>query len=272
MVAVDGFAVFAQTVVLVATLLALLLSVGYLKREHLEGPEYFALMLCSATGMMLMTTANDLITIFLSLEILSIALYVLAAFDRRRTHVAGGRPQVLRARLVLVGGVPLRRRARLRRDRHDEPHRHRDVPRDDHAARTTACCSLGIALPARRPRLQGRGGAVPHVDARRVPGRADAGHRVHGRRPPRRPRSRRSCACSSARSRSTSVDWRPIDVGARGAVAARRQHRRGRPDRREAHARVLVDRARGLHPDRRAGRDRARARARRSSTCSRTRS
>ena len=84
MVAVDGFAVFANTVVLIATLLALLLASSYLKREHLEGPEYFALMLCSATGMMLMTSANDLITVFLSLEILSIALYVLAAFDRRR--------------------------------------------------------------------------------------------------------------------------------------------------------------------------------------------
>jgi NADH-quinone oxidoreductase subunit N len=84
MVAVDGFAVFAKTVVLIATLLALLLSSSYLKREHLEGPEYFALLLCSATGMMLMTSANDLVTIFLSLEILSIALYVLAAFDRRR--------------------------------------------------------------------------------------------------------------------------------------------------------------------------------------------
>jgi len=85
MIAVDGFAIFAKTVVLIATLLALLLSSSYLKREHLEGPEYFALMLCSATGMMLMTSANDLVTIFLSLEILSIALYVLAAFDRRRT-------------------------------------------------------------------------------------------------------------------------------------------------------------------------------------------
>ena len=84
MVAIDGFAVFAKTVVLLATLLALLLSSSYLKREQLEGPEYFALMLCSATGMLLMTSANDLVTIFLSLEILSIALYVLAAWDRRR--------------------------------------------------------------------------------------------------------------------------------------------------------------------------------------------
>jgi NADH-quinone oxidoreductase subunit N len=84
MVAVDGFAVFVEMVVLIATFLALLLSSSYLKRERLEGPEYFALMLCSATGMLLMASANDLVTVFLSLEILSIALYVLAAFDRRR--------------------------------------------------------------------------------------------------------------------------------------------------------------------------------------------
>ncbi len=84
MVAVDGFAVFVQSVILGATLLAVLLSAGYLKREGLEGPEYLVLMLCSATGMMLMASANDLITTFLALEILSISLYVLAAFDKRR--------------------------------------------------------------------------------------------------------------------------------------------------------------------------------------------
>jgi NADH-quinone oxidoreductase subunit N len=84
LVAVDGFAVFVKSVILGATLLALLLSGGYLRREQLESSEYLALMLCSATGMMLMASANDLITIFLSLEILSIALYVLVAFDRRR--------------------------------------------------------------------------------------------------------------------------------------------------------------------------------------------
>ncbi len=84
MVAVDGFAVFLNVVILGATVLALLLSAGYLKRERLEAPEYFALMLCSATGMMIMASANDLIIMFLALEILSIALYVLAAFDRRR--------------------------------------------------------------------------------------------------------------------------------------------------------------------------------------------
>jgi NADH-quinone oxidoreductase subunit N len=84
MVAVDGFAVFARTVILAATALGLLVSQGYLRREHVEGPEYHALLLLSASGMLLMTSANDLIVVFLALEILSIALYVLAAFDRDR--------------------------------------------------------------------------------------------------------------------------------------------------------------------------------------------
>jgi NADH-quinone oxidoreductase subunit N len=84
MVAVDGFAVFARTVVLAATVLGLLVSQGYLRREQVEGPEYHCLMLLSASGMLLMTSANDLIVVFLALEILSIALYVLAAFDQTR--------------------------------------------------------------------------------------------------------------------------------------------------------------------------------------------
>src|SRR5262245_9838414 len=84
MVRVDPFAVFLGVVVTSATALALLLAVSYLRREHLEAPEYFALVLLSGAGMLMMTTANDLVVVFLSLEVLSIPLYVLAAFDRRR--------------------------------------------------------------------------------------------------------------------------------------------------------------------------------------------
>jgi NADH-quinone oxidoreductase subunit N len=71
-------------VILAATALGLLVAQGYLRREEVEGPEYHALLLLSASGMLLMTSANDLIVVFLALEILSIALYVLAAFDRSR--------------------------------------------------------------------------------------------------------------------------------------------------------------------------------------------
>jgi NADH-quinone oxidoreductase subunit N len=84
MVAADGFSIFVRTIVLVSLALGLLVSVGYLRRERLEAPEYVALMMLSATGMMVMATANDLIAVFLALEILSIALYVLSAFDRNR--------------------------------------------------------------------------------------------------------------------------------------------------------------------------------------------
>jgi len=84
MVAVDGFAAFIGLVVVFATAMAVLLASRYLIRERLDGPEYLTLMLLSSAGMVAMASANDLITVFVALEIVSIPLYVLAAFDRRR--------------------------------------------------------------------------------------------------------------------------------------------------------------------------------------------
>jgi NADH-quinone oxidoreductase subunit N len=84
MVRIDLFGVFLGVVVIAATALAVLLSVAYLRRESLEAPEYLALVMLSGAGMLAMTTANDLIVVFVSLEVLSIPLYVLTAFDRRR--------------------------------------------------------------------------------------------------------------------------------------------------------------------------------------------
>jgi NADH-quinone oxidoreductase subunit N len=84
MVRVDGFGVFLGIVVVIAAAIALLLAVAYMKREGLEIPEYLALILLSAFGMVVMTTANNLVVVFVSLEVLSIPLYALAAFDRRR--------------------------------------------------------------------------------------------------------------------------------------------------------------------------------------------
>ncbi len=84
MVRVDGFGVFLGIVVVIATALAALLAVAYIRREQLETPEYLALLLLSSLGMVIMTTANNLVVVFVSLEILSIPLYALSAFDRRR--------------------------------------------------------------------------------------------------------------------------------------------------------------------------------------------
>lgn len=85
-IAVDGMTVFVQAIVLIATALGILLALGYLRREGLETPEYLVLLLLSATGMLVMAHANDLVLVFVALEVFSIALYILAAFDRRRAE------------------------------------------------------------------------------------------------------------------------------------------------------------------------------------------
>jgi NADH-quinone oxidoreductase subunit N len=83
-VVIDGFAVFLMVVISIAVILSALVADAYLRREELEGPEFHVLLLLSASGGMLMASANDLIVLFLGLEILSIALYVLAGFNGRR--------------------------------------------------------------------------------------------------------------------------------------------------------------------------------------------
>lgn len=83
-VLVDGFAVFAIVVMALAVLLAALFMDGYLRREGLEGVEAHVLLVFSAAGGVVMAQANDLIVLFLGLEVLSIAVYVLAALHSRR--------------------------------------------------------------------------------------------------------------------------------------------------------------------------------------------
>ena len=82
MVTLDGFSTFTSVLILISGLLGVSLAYGYIKRMGLERGEYYTLMLFSITGMMLMTQASDLIIVFLALELLSIPLYVLAAFAR----------------------------------------------------------------------------------------------------------------------------------------------------------------------------------------------
>lgn len=84
-VGLDGFSLFVTGVICVSVILAALLLEGYLRREDLVGPEWYVLMLLSASGGVVMASANDLIVLFLGLEILSVAVYVLAAMHSRRT-------------------------------------------------------------------------------------------------------------------------------------------------------------------------------------------
>jgi NADH-quinone oxidoreductase subunit N len=83
----DNFGLFVTAVLIVVGLLSLAFSGPTVEREHLPQGEYYALMLFAIAGMMLMATATDLLVIFLALEVLSLAVYVLTGI--RRDSAAG---------------------------------------------------------------------------------------------------------------------------------------------------------------------------------------
>lgn len=80
----DGFGLFVSIGICLALILVSMVTDDYLRREQLDGPEVYALYLTSAIGGIVMATANDLLVLFLGLEVLSLSLYVLAASHRRR--------------------------------------------------------------------------------------------------------------------------------------------------------------------------------------------
>ena len=80
----DKFALFFNFIILVSAALAVALSSSYIETSHFDAGEYYALLMASATGMMLMAAATSFMTIFLALELLSLALYILAGFERSR--------------------------------------------------------------------------------------------------------------------------------------------------------------------------------------------
>ncbi|HEY7291995.1 MAG TPA: NADH-quinone oxidoreductase subunit N [Vicinamibacterales bacterium] len=86
MVAADNFGLFATWIVIAVGLLSIGISGPTIERERLPAGEYYALMLFALAGMILMATATDLLVIFLALEVLSLAVYVLTGI--RRTSLA----------------------------------------------------------------------------------------------------------------------------------------------------------------------------------------
>ncbi len=88
MVAIDGFRFAADMIFIISGALSVLLSLSYLEREQLLAPEYYCLILLATSGMMFMAAAEDLIVLFLGLEVMSIAVYVLAGYNRRNIFSA----------------------------------------------------------------------------------------------------------------------------------------------------------------------------------------
>ncbi len=82
----DGFSAFMTVLVSAAIFVSAIIGDAWLTRERITGPELHVLLLVSGSGAIVMASANDLILVFLGLEILSIALYVLAATNSRRAE------------------------------------------------------------------------------------------------------------------------------------------------------------------------------------------
>ncbi len=78
----DGFAGFMKALILLGTALSLALSVRYLDDENMARFEYPVLVMMAGIGMMLMVSANNLLALYVGLELQSLSLYVLAAFRR----------------------------------------------------------------------------------------------------------------------------------------------------------------------------------------------
>jgi NADH-quinone oxidoreductase subunit N len=78
----DPFSTFFKFIFYISCGLGILVSISYLKNENIFRGEYYALMLFATSGMMLMASAGDLITLYLGLELMALSVYVLAGFIR----------------------------------------------------------------------------------------------------------------------------------------------------------------------------------------------
>ncbi|CAK0763900.1 NADH-quinone oxidoreductase subunit N [Azospirillaceae bacterium] len=82
----DAFAVFVKVLVIVGAALSIMLSLGYLQIEKMDRFEFPILILFATLGMMMMISANDLISLFVGMELQGLSLYVLAAFHRENAR------------------------------------------------------------------------------------------------------------------------------------------------------------------------------------------
>jgi NADH-quinone oxidoreductase subunit N len=87
----DGFALFMKSLVLLASSLAIIMSLGYIRHEGMEKFEYPILIVLGTLGMLVMISANDLMSLYLGIELQSLSLYIVASFkrDSEKTTEAG---------------------------------------------------------------------------------------------------------------------------------------------------------------------------------------
>ena len=162
----DAFALFMKALVLTGSAVTILMAMRYNEEQGIGRFEFPVLVLLATTGMMVMISANDLITLYVGLELQNLALYVVASFDRDspRSSEAGLKYFVLGALssgMLLYGAVAglwVCRHHWLCRSCSFAYRECASLVRADHRS----CLRHG------GPCLQGLGGAVSYVDARRL--------------------------------------------------------------------------------------------------------
>ncbi|TVR63851.1 MAG: NADH-quinone oxidoreductase subunit N [Gemmatimonadales bacterium] len=90
MITVDGFRLFSNWIFLLGAALTILIAPAYVARQRLQAGEFYTLILLATVGMMFMGGTRNLILLFLALETMSIAAYVLTAYNRRDRRSAEG--------------------------------------------------------------------------------------------------------------------------------------------------------------------------------------
>ncbi len=84
----DGFAAYFNLIFIIGAFLATILSKDYIENMNLRIGEYYALILFSTSGMMLLSSAKEFMSLFLAFEIMSVSVYVLSGFNRRSARSA----------------------------------------------------------------------------------------------------------------------------------------------------------------------------------------
>ena len=112
MFVLDAFAMFFKIVVVVATLLVLLASLDYIKRIYLFRGEYYVMVMLASLGMLFMASANDLLSMFITIEFATFGFYILVAYlreDDLRSSEAGLKFFVLSVftAAIMVFGISL---------------------------------------------------------------------------------------------------------------------------------------------------------------------
>jgi len=86
----DGFSAYFNVIFILASIFTIAISMDYLKKHDMARGEYYHIILIATVGMMVMASANDLISLYVGLELMAMSFYILVAFRTRESRSVEG--------------------------------------------------------------------------------------------------------------------------------------------------------------------------------------